>query len=525
MNNHADLMRQRTLIASLSAALQKTRGAVELFETHLSWVLVAGGFAYKFKKAVRFDFVDFSTLELRHFFCREELRLNMRLAPDIYLDVVAVAGLPEQPVLGGPGRPIEYAVKMRAFEQQALWSYRLRKGLITPGEADRLAERLGRFHESAAPADSRWCTPASLQAIADDTLEQIERSVQHAQDQRHAADLHQWEVRQREHLHGLFEERNAIGAVRECHGDLHGGNLLTMGGEVEAFDCIEFNDSLRWIDVMNDIAFVCMDLRFRQRPDLAARFLSRYLEHTGDYGGLPVLRYYEVHRALIRCKVALLRVAQIGDTNEAASARREGSAYLAFAAARIAAPRPMLMIMHGFSGSGKSTFAECAVEAFDAIRLRSDVERKRMHGMSATARAGVDLYRTDASWRTYERLRELAVQAVRAGWPVVVDASFLKGEQRLAFRTLAEQLGVPFRIFDIRASEAVMKARIAARERLAQDASDAGLAVLVQQLVHHEPLSADEMRHVIAVDFDADQDQDAVRKLCRRIALRILGFS
>jgi uncharacterized protein len=518
MADPAPVILQKKLIAALSAALGTPSAPVQVFETHISWVVVAGAFAYKFKKALRFAFLDFSMLESRRFYCQEELRLNTRTAPDIYLNVVAITGEPEQPVIDGTGEVIEYAVRMRAFEQQALWNYRLENKLLAPEETDALADKLAQFHAAAAiaPPDARWCTPAALQTIADGALTKIAELAEDPESNMRRIELERWSRQQQANLSSVFMQRKASGSIRECHGDLHCGNILTTDGQVEAFDCIEFNEDLRWIDVMNDIAFICMDLRFRQRPDLAARLLNRYLELGGDYGGLPVLRYYEVHRALIRCEVALLHAAQLpADIDEATSSRRQAAAYLSFAMSRIAPAPTALVITHGFSGCGKSTFARRMVEELDAIQLRSDVERKRMHGIAATARGEEGLYREQVSEDTYARLRGLASQVLKAGWPVIVDATFLKSEQRRQFQELAATLGIPFFILDVQASAATMKARITKRLRSEADASDAGLDVLAHQMAEHEPLSAEEMRHVVVVDAESGVEQAIVESMRR----------
>lgn len=518
MGEQDAVARQRIMIAALAASLG---AATELFETHISWVLVSGGTAWKIKKAVRFDFLDFSTLDARHRYCDEELRLNGKLAPDIYQDVVVVTGSAEQPAFGGSGPIIEYAVKMRAFGQDALWNHRLANGLLTRADMDGLAESLARFHANASVAgpDTPWCTPAALETIADETLGLIGQLLETPQQKCVAIALHAWETKQRAQLREVFLARKANGHIRECHGDLHGGNILTLGDHVEAFDCIEFNDSLRWIDVMNDIAFTCMDLRFRKHGELAACFLNRYLELTGDYAGLRVLHYYEVHRALIRCKVALLRKAQCAPGSEAAQdAMREATAYLDFASARVNARHPAILIVHGFSGSGKSTVARALVESIDAIQLRSDVERKRLYGIPLTSHeaAGGALYHPDATQQTYARLLALAKEGVESGARVIVDATFLCHKQRQPFQELAVTLGVPYLILDIRASEATMRARIENRLRSGADPSDAGLSVLEHQLRHHDPFTASEMTHVAVIDTESAVTPEILRDVCMK---------
>lgn len=513
------LARQRNLISSLAAALGPSIG---LFETHISWVLVSGEFAYKFKKAVRFDFLDFSTLEARHHYCDEELRLNGKLAPDIYLDVLAITGTIDNPAFSGNGTPIEYAVRMRAFPQDALWSHRLENGLLRDTDMEGLAVTLARFHAGATVAapDSPWCTPQALQSIADETLDEIDTLLEEDRHKSAASALREWEARQRAALQAIFLERRARGFVRECHGDLHGGNILTLDNRVEAFDCIEFNDRLRWIDVMNDIAFTCMDLRFRRRGDLAATFLNRYLELTGAVDGLRVMPYYEVHRALIRCKVALLRKAQCAPGSVAAmEAMREAVAYLEFAGERARPRQPAILIAHGFSGSGKSTVARSLVASIDAIQLRSDVERKRMAGIPATSHeaAGSALYGADVTQQTYARLLSLARTVVESGWRVIVDATFLRRAQRAPFAALATEMGVPFVILDVRASESTMRQRLAARERSGKDPSDAGVAVLELQLQQHEAFSEDERACAVTVDTERAPTRSGALALLRNL--------
>ncbi|GEM_PF-30307 len=507
MIDHDTVHEQQLLIAALAAQLRQLGEQVSTFETHISWVLVAGRYAYKFKKPVCFDFVDFSTLASRHHYCLEELRLNRRLAPELYLAVVAVGGTVDHPVLDSDGEAIDYAVKMRAFPQEAIWTERIRAGTIVAAEADLLARKLARFHATAAvaPAASDWGSSAAVGRLGEDDLRVIGSLLPSAQAGAQWRRISALLARRFKEVLHLLDARKALGSIRECHGDLHSANIVTIGGDVTAFDCIEFNDRLRWIDVLDDIAFLCMDLRYRERPDLAARCLNAYLEETGDYPGLPALRYYETARALVRCKVALLRAAQMPGMRDAEQWQAQAASYLRFALAMEQPASPsVLMITHGFSGSGKSTFAQSLVDEFGAIRLRSDVERKRLHGLDPHAGAAAALqagvYAPDASASVYARLWTLAASVIAAGRPVVVDAAFLKRAQRDQFLQLAKQAGVPFLILDVYASPATLRDRVVARACRHQDPSDAGLAVLDYQLATHEALGADERGYAMALD-------------------------
>jgi predicted kinase len=334
--------------------------------------------------------------------------------------------------------------------------------------------------------------------------------------------LQAWDIGQRQRLAPVFAQRKSAGMVRECHGDLHGGNILTTERGVEAFDCIEFSEALRWIDVMNDLAFICMDLAFRQRRDLSARLRNQYLALTGDYEGLAVLRYYDVHRALVRSMVFLMQAGQAQSGSHAAACGQQGLAYLAYASDAARPATPAILITHGYSGSGKTTFSRLVVEVLGAVQLRSDVERKRMHGLTADdrsgSRPGSALYDAAASERTYTRLLELARTGVAAGFVVMVDAAFLASAQRACFARCAGELGIPFFLFDIQASAAAMEQRLAARAAAGTDASDAAAAVLAHQLATAEPLSAAERMHAIVVDAEAGIDRAAVVRWCRPVA-------
>jgi len=510
---------QEKLIRSLADQLGQAGHPARIFETHISWIIVTESLAYKFKKAVRFDFLDFSTLDARLFYCREELRLNWRTAPGLYLDVVPVTGDTQHPLMDGTGEPIEYAVRMRVFPQSALWSERIGNQCITRDEVDALARQLAQFHQAAAVAaeESSWGGVDILEQTAEDNIGEIAGLVRDADGKEVVGELHTWQIAQHRQLKHVFSGRKASGFVRECHGDLHGGNILTVDGRVMMFDCIEFNEGLRWIDVINDFAFIYMDLQCHSLCALAARLRNQYLEVTGDYEGTVLLPYYEVQRALVRCKVALLHAAQVAG-RERDLHEQQARQYLSFALRASQPGKPALIVMHGYAGSGKSTVAGYLVELLGAIQIRSDVERKRLHGFAAESRTAAPLmtglYGPQESEATYQRLRSLAGTMVQSGSVVVVDAAFLHKPQRDLFAALALELDVPFFIVDILASDATLQSRVAQRVQQGTDASDAGLDVLAYQLSHRESLRDDEIRYVVPVDGDAGLDIEVVRQAC-----------
>jgi uncharacterized protein len=485
---------------------------VELIETHISWVLLAGEHAYKIKKPVQLGFLDFSTPAARQHFCEEELRLNRRLAPSLYLDVLGVRGTPSAPRLDGGGPAFDWAVRMRRFPAGALLSERVVVGLIEPDDIDRLAARIAAFHDTApvAAGDGPWGTAELVAASLRDCVRRLGSAGLGA------PALAGWIEGQIPRHSALWAQRLREGRVREVHGDLHLANTVRLAdGEVTAFDCIEFDPALRWIDVLSDTAFLAMDLMAHGREDLAWRFLNAYLDATGDHAGLPVLRVYMVYRALVRALVGSLAGAA-----HTAPGTPTPAQYVALAQ-RLAAPtRSQLLVTHGVSGSGKSHLTAALLESVGAVRLRSDVERKRLfgrHALDATAsplRGG--LYGPECSARTYDHLLHMAGVALAAGWSVIVDATFLHRPQRDRFHGLALSAGARFRVLDCRAGTPVLRERVRARSERHDDASEADETVLASQLVSDEPLAEDEAPTAIVVDTDQGVDTAALAARWRR---------
>jgi len=474
---------------------------VELVQTHISWVLLAGDFAYKIKKPVQLAFLDFSTLARRQVCCLDELRLNRRFAPDLYLDVLGIFNTPQDPQWGGPGPPIEYAVKMRRFDEAGRLDRVCARGELQSGHLSDLADTLVAFHAAAAmaPPASRFGSASEVMAPARDNFRDLLRLLPEAGVAARLEALQAWTEAQFQQLAALMEARKLAGRVRECHGDLHLANLVLIDQRVRMFDCIEFNEDLRWIDVASDIAFTYVDLLAHDQPGLADWWVDEVLSRSGDYEAARVLRFYAVYRALVRAKVAAIRTHQTQQTQQTQDGGSEALAYLALAERLVAPPPVRLVITHGLSGCGK-TLASNALLQSDAgastLRLRSDVERKRLAGLASTARSGsaldAGLYAANAHASTYGRLRVLAELLLRAGWSVIVDATFLKRADRVAFRALARDVGAPFSILAPQATPAQLRERIRARSALGHDASEATLEVLAQQMQTIEPLAADE---------------------------------
>lgn len=488
-------------------------------------MLLTGPYAYKIKKPVNLGFLDFSTLEKRRFYCAEELRLNRRLAPALYLEVVAITGSLESPVLSGTGEAIEYAVKMVQFSEETRLDRMLARGELHPQHIDLLAQELAEFHGRIAVAgnDKPFGDPEHVLEPVRQNFIQIRPRIE-ARDQAQLRRLEIWSEMTFAELHQTFEARKREGFIRECHGDAHLANMVWLEGRALLFDCLEFSDNLRWIDVMSEVAFLVMDLDDRARPELARRALNAYLEHTGDYVGLAVFRFYQVYRALVRAKVACIRLSQDGlsDTDKQ-QGREEYRSYAQLAERYTQPPPAALVITHGLSGSGKTWLSQQLLESLDAIRVRSDIERKRLHGLAPFARSGsgIDsgIYTTQAGERTYAHLAQLAMTILRAGHTVIVDAACLKRSQRDQLRAAAEQMHAPFVILDIQAPENTLRERLRQRGTQQHEASEADLAVLDRQLATREPLADDEQRQVLTIDTGAlISTATLVRQLRERLA-------
>lgn len=504
--------------------------ALELIETHISWVLLTGTYAYKIKKPVAMGFLDFSTPAARRHYCEQELRLNRRLAPSLYLDVVDVTERNGKPCIGGGGKVIDSAVRMRQFAQRRLASRAAEEGRLTFAQCRQIGRRIAEFHNALEPvrrermeSDAAPGTPTAIFHAARQNFSQIHDALPVREPREILEQLEAAALEDYARLEPSMWRRLDEGFVRECHGDLHLGNIMLDDDGVQPFDCIEFNADFRLVDIQCEIGFLVMDLDSRELPRHANRVLNCWLEYTGDYEGLALHVFYDVYLAIVRAKISLFgALAGNREKPDLADFRR----YLALAAAgRRRLPR-FLCITLGVSGSGKSTVAEALAAEFSAIRLRSDVERKRLAGLgpdadSAAAGLGETLYREDSSDRVFARLEALAETVLDAGMPVIVDATFIAAARRRPFQAIAARRGIPFLIVECRARQDTLERRLLARQRHERGASEAGVAVMRQQLDTLEPPDASEAAHLVVVDTEvADSTLRLADEVERRITSR-----
>jgi len=482
--------------------------APRVVETHISWVILAGSLAWKIKKPVDFGFLDFSTLEKRRACCEEEVRLNRRLAPTCYLGVVPITCREGRCRFDGEGPAVEYAVKMKRFDSGKQLDRLLETGELSGGRMDAIADLVAHFHLSGAAVSRERGHPEQVCGPARDNFRHIEhlRGTSLSPVFRRMDD---WNTAACQRLRPAMEERRRMGWIRECHGDLHLANMAWDDGAPLIFDCIEFNEDFRWIDVMSEAAFLFMDLHARGAPELGWRFLNRYLEHTGDYEGLLLFRFYLVYRAMVRAKIAALRSNQLPVGGEKNALDEEFEHYLQLADSFRREQQPRLIITHGLSGSGKSSYSGVLAERAGFIRIRSDVERKRLSGLAANDRAGgapeQGIYTPGMSEKTYGRLLQLSGLLLDSGYSLIVDAAFLRREQRQPFMRLAAAKSIPFHILELVATPEELRRRLAARRN---DVSDADALVLEYQLASLEPLSGEEQACAITLDTESGADLD-----------------
>ncbi|MBE0493199.1 MAG: AAA family ATPase [Thiomicrospira sp.] len=491
---------------------------IQRIETHISCVFLTGQYAYKLKKRVNFGFLDFTQLSQRQHFCEMEVELNRRTAPQLYLSVVPIYQHPEHPDqiswAPQPGLVVaDYLVKMNQFDPEMVLSRYLLHTPLSDSQISQLANAIARLHQQAEsiPAGDFLGSPAcvlepmtdnfpSLLALLDCPqlkTTQDDFDCQTLRDRLNQLEL--WTRNQHTLLAPMIEQRQQQGHVRACHGDLHLDNITLINDQPVLFDGIEFNDQFRWIDTLSDLAFLLIDLDFRQKPALALSILNRYLQQTGDYAGLVLLRFYQTYRALVRAKITGLRYQQLDPTSaEARYVLTTMVAYIDLAEhyAYLHQASPTLFIMQGISGSGKSYYAEQIHQQVGALVISSDRERKRLYGIQNTTRVSdaekSALYSPHMNQATYQALYQACQSALQSGLSVVADATFLQAKHRERFIEMAESAQRPYLIISLEPDADLAEQRIAEREQLNLDPSDADAQVMRRQLDQFEaPLACE----------------------------------
>ncbi|UKO96655.1 bifunctional aminoglycoside phosphotransferase/ATP-binding protein [Nostoc sp. UHCC 0870] len=469
---------------------------IQLIQTHVSYVLLTGDYAYKLKKPVNFGFLDFSTLEKRQHFCQEELRLNKRGAAELYLEVLPITLEGEQHILGGTGDPVEYTVKMRQFPQETLLSSLFADDKLKETDLEELGRVVAQYHVKTETNDyiRSFGEVSQIRAAFDENYEQTAKYIGGPQTQAQFDETKAYTERFFAERQELFQRRIQNDYIRECHGDLHLRNICLWQDKILLFDCIEFNEPFRFVDVMFDIAYAVMDLEAQQRPDLSNAYLNTYVEQTGDWEGLEVLPIYLNRQSYVRAKVTSFL---LDDPSVPATVKEEASKtaaqYYKLAWEYTKPKQGKLILMSGLSGSGKSTTAKYLARQTGAIHLRSDAVRKHLGGIPLYERGGDDLYTPEMTQKTYARLLNLGIILANQGYTVILDAKYDKQELRQEAIAQAQKHQLPLQIIYCTAPLEVVRERLVNRTG---DIADATVDLLASQLKQTEPFTDTEKPYV-----------------------------
>ncbi|MBD3882641.1 AAA family ATPase [Phormidium tenue FACHB-886] len=467
---------------------------IQLIQTHVSYVLLTGDYAYKVKKPVNFGFLDYSTIDKRQHFCQEELRLNQRCAKALYLEVLPIAQVGETFQLGGAEEIADYTLKMRQFPQEGLLANLYDQGKLTEALLQELAKTIARFHAIIQTDDyiRAFGEPARVREAIDENFEQTEKYIGIAQTQAQFDATRAYNDRLFAEQPHLFIERMQSNHIRECHGDLHLDNICLWDDRLWLFDCIEFNEPFRFVDVMYDIAYIVRDLEARDRTDLSTLFLNAYAEQTGDWEGLQVLPFYVNRQAYVRAKIVSFLLDDPAVPEADKQKAKEIAARFYRLAYEYSQPRQgQLTVMCGLSGAGKSTIAKQLACRTGAVHIRSDAVRKHLGGVALEERGGDELYSPEMTQRTYDRLLQLSVTLAQQGYSVILDAKYDRQVLRAAAITAAQQHQLPLQILYCEAPLEVLRDRL---QKRTGDIADATADLLPKQFM--EPFAASELPFV-----------------------------
>ena len=474
---------QTAVIDFLAAPSTHAGAAVERIDTHASIVFLAGARAYKLKRAVRFDYLDFSTSERRRTLCEAEVRLNRRTAPTLYRGVIAITRRNDGSyALGGNGKPVDWLVEMNRFPQEALFDRLASVGALGIEIMSPLAAAIADLHKSAehrsdhgGTAGMSWVIEGNAAGFAEFGRGYLDRSA--------AYRVTDDSCRELDRRAELLEHRRQSGYVRQCHGDLHLRNIVLFEARPTLFDGVEFNDEIACTDVFYDLAFLLMDLWRRRLPRHANAVWNRYLAETADFGGVALLPLFLSCRAAVRAKTNATAAQLQRDPQRRSELEATAREYLAMAEQLLHPPPPCLVAVGGFSGSGKSTLALGLAPSVGAVPgavvLRSDETRKRLCGVPLLQRLRPDGYSPYLSERVYSTLAELAALILREGHSVVVDAVYARAADRRVIEQVASAASVPFIGLWLDAPESTLIDRTGQRRN---DPSDADASVVRMQL-------------------------------------------
>jgi uncharacterized protein len=487
---------------------------IQLIQTHISYVLLAGDYAYKVKKPANFGFLDFSSLAQRQHFCQEELRLNRRLSPGLYLEVLSLVETPAGSYrfatpTDSPDSIAEVTLKMQQFDQNNLFSHLFAQNLLTTAQMQTLGADVAAFH-AIAHTDAEvqaYGSLAATQQVDENNYGLSEQFIGRSQTQDQFEQTRSFTRAFFSQHSDWFAQRQAEGKIRECHGDLHLGNICLYQDQIQVFDCIEFNKEFRNIDTIYDAAFLVMDLQFLGRPDLANTFLNAYLEATGDYWGSVFLPLYLSMRAYIRGNVNSLALNDpaIG-SDEKVAIQTRAAAYYKLAWDYTQPQQGRIFVMSGLSGSGKSTAGRELAQLSNAIHIRSDAVRKHLAGIPLHQRGDQDgglgsgIYTPEMTQKTYDHLQDLGLRLASQGFTVILDAKYDRQALRDTLTSKATAAGIPVKLLHCSAPEAVLRERLQQRQG---DIADATAALLSEQMATFETFTAQEQSLLTTIQTEA----------------------
>lgn len=484
---------------------------ITVIQTHSSCIFLTGEYAYKLKKPVDFGFLNYTTLERRHHFCKEELRMNQRGAPGIYLEVLPIMQVGSRIRVGGSGEILDYVLKMRQFPQECLLSSLLEAGKLTDKILQALGSVVADFHAGAMTQERmrHFGQPEVIWLAFEENFIQTRKYIGGPQTEQQ---FHETQASCQQFFEAnvtVFQHRIDQNRIRECHGDLHLGNICFWQDQILLFDCIEFNEAFRFVDVMYDLAYGVMDLDMNQRPDLATVYLNQYLEETGDWEGALILPIYLSRQAYVRAKVISFLLDDL-DISATSKIIKKAAAYYQLACNYLKPKTGSIWIMSGLSGSGKSTVARYLARQTGAIHIRSDAVRKHLAGIPLRERGGAEIYSAEMTEKTYTRLQTLGLQLADAGYTVILDAKYDRYSWRLPLRKAAIQQGIRLQMIYCQAPLAVLQDRLRHRT---QDIADATANHVIHQ--HWDPFTQGEESCSFTLDTTQDWQTSLTEMLAR----------